>query len=214
VKVKIGPFIDIAVSNVYRDYMHEKYGYYDWDEPTTKYERFLEKLEDALQWVYNKTINIYLDNKKRKIKVHIDKYDTWNMDETLSYIIHPMLVQLKKTKHGAPVVDDEDVPDELKRINSTPVPDHETDENWFKRWDWVMDEMIFAFESATTDWESQFHSGEHDISFEKIEGTNLSRLTKGPKDTHEFDLEGYNKYQDRVQNGFRLFGKYYRGLWD
>jgi hypothetical protein len=28
---------------------------------------------------------------ERKIDVRIDKYDTWNMDSTLAYIILPML---------------------------------------------------------------------------------------------------------------------------
>jgi hypothetical protein len=29
-----------------------------------------------------------------------------------------------------------------------------------------------------------------------------------------FDKEGYNKYRERINNGFRLFGKYYESLWD
>jgi len=28
------------------------------------------------------------------------------------------------------------------------------------------------------------------------------------------DFEGMKLYNDRIQNGFRLFGKYYQGLWD
>ena len=28
------------------------------------------------------------------------------------------------------------------------------------------------------------------------------------------DYEGMKVYNDRIQNGFRLFGKYYQGLWD
>ena len=52
------------------------------------------------------------------------------MDHTLAMIIVPMLKQLKETKHGAPFVDDEDVPEELK---STSAPakenDWDTDDN-------------------------------------------------------------------------------------
>jgi hypothetical protein len=29
-----------------------------------------------------------------------------------------------------------------------------------------------------------------------------------------FDKEGYQKYGERIENGFRLFGKYYQSLWD
>jgi hypothetical protein len=136
------------------------------------------------------------------------------MNGTLGYIILPMLYQLKKDKQGAPLVEDEDAPEELKRMSAPEVSEYETDDNWFKRWDYVMNEMIFAFESINSDWEDQFHSGEHDVYFEKMEGTNYSEMKKGPNDTHKFDYEGYKKYSDRMENGFRLFGKYYMGLWD
>jgi hypothetical protein len=46
------------------------------------------------------------------------------MDHTLSHIVLPMLKQLKKDKHGSPLVDDEDVPEELR---STSAPAKEND---------------------------------------------------------------------------------------
>ena len=55
-------------------------------------------------------IGKYKKSGERNIKVHIDPYDTWNMDSTLSHIILPMLIQVRETKHGSPVIDDEDVP--------------------------------------------------------------------------------------------------------
>jgi hypothetical protein len=59
-----------------------------------------------------------------------------------------MLKQLKETKHGAPFVDDEDVPEELKSTSAPPKKDDwDVDDNHFKRWDYVMDEMIYAFET-------------------------------------------------------------------
>ena len=48
--------------------------------------------------------------KQQKVSIKIDPWDTWSMDLTLALIIHPMLKQLHKTSHGAPYVDDEDVP--------------------------------------------------------------------------------------------------------
>ena len=62
-------------------------------------------LSKFLTWIHSK--------QQRTIKVHIDRWDTWSMDHTLAPIILPMLVQLKATKHGAPQVDDKDVPKEL-----------------------------------------------------------------------------------------------------
>ena len=29
-----------------------------------------------------------------------------------------------------------------------------------------------------------------------------------------YDFVGMKRHQDRMSNGFRLFGKYYEGLWD
>jgi len=36
----------------------------------------------------------------------------------------------------------------------------------------------------------------------------------GPNHTREYDVEGREKYQARITKGFKLFGKYYEGLWD
>ena len=154
-------------------------------------------------------------SKTRKVDIRIDKYDTWNMDYTLSLIILPMLKQLKETKHGSPWTDDEDVPEEL-RSTSAPPKEHEwdTDSLHFQRWDWILDEMIWAFELNTTDnWEGQFHHGVIDFDFERQEdGT--SRLIRGANDTSPWDKEGQTAYATRMRNGFRLFGKYFSALWD
>lgn len=92
--------------------------------------------------------------KKHKY-VHIDYWDTWSMDITLADIIHPMLIQLKKTQHGAPCTDDDDVPEELRSTSARPKENEwDTDEFHFERWDWILDEMIFAFDQKIKDkWE-------------------------------------------------------------
>jgi hypothetical protein len=164
------------------------------------------KLATLLQWLH--------DKKERKISVRIDRYDTWAMDHTLSFIIVPMLVQLKQKQHGASFVDDCDVPTNLQSTSAPPKEnDWDTDDNHFKRWDWVLDEMIFAFDSKLNNWEEQFYSGEHDIQWKKLEN-DCSEMIKGPKDTFKINTKGMKIYETRVKNGFRLFGKYYSGLWD
>jgi hypothetical protein len=152
---------------------------------------------------------------ERVIKIQIDPWDTWSVDHTLSMIILPMLKQLKDTTHGAPYVDDEDVPDELK---STAAPakenDWDTDDNHFKRWKYALDEMIWTFEKLVDDdWEHEFYSGTHETLTVKRED-GLYEMIKGENDTFTIDHEGMKKVNDRIQNGLRLFAKHYRGLWD
>jgi|TARA_B110000503_G_scaffold9102_1_gene12357 hypothetical protein len=180
----------------------------DYDEPKIElWATRLEPLCTALQ-----TVRKFIHPRIEYVK--IDKWDTWNMDSTLSTIVLPMLKQLKETKHGAPFVDDADVPKELKSTSAPPKENEwDTDENHFKRWDWVLDEMIFAFDSKLNNWEEQFYSGEHDIQWKKLEN-DCSEMIKGPKDTFKIDTKGMKIYETRVKNGFRLFGKYYSGLWD
>jgi len=140
--------------------------------------------------------------------VKIDRYDTWSMDHTLAYIIHPMLVQLKKDKHGAPHTDDEDVPKELRSWKAEPKENEwDIDSNHFKRWDWILDEMIWSFAQELEDDDvSQFY--DHSESFEQ--GGDFNERLKNIK----VDWEGLKAHQDRKANGFRLFGKYYQALWD
>jgi hypothetical protein len=171
-----------------------------------------------ITWLY-KFLHWIDKKKKRKIYVRIDRYDTWNMDDTLSHIILPMLKQLKETKHGAPYVEDEDVPEHLRSTAARELTEeeknwHAPDEFHFKRWDWVLDEMIFAFENKLDDsWEDQFSSGESHMLFKKLDN-GMSEMVRGPNDTKKYDWEGRKAYAKRISNGFRLFGKYYEGLWD
>ena len=160
--------------------------------------------------------------RKRKVSVRIDPYDTWSMDSTLATIVLPMLKQLKATKHGSPFTDDADVPDELKST-SAPAKENEwdTDGNHFRRWDYVLDEMIFAFECKLDDsWQDKYRTGEMDVVWipsEKLDskGKPVSyEMTSGPKDTYKCDYDGMAIEQARITNGFRLFGKYYEALWD
>ena len=178
----------------------------------------LNPISLAIQWIWDKV--------DRKIDyVKIDRWDTWSMDHTLSYIILPMLKQLKDSKHGGPRVDDEDVPDEIKSTNAKPKEnDYDTDDFWFDRWDYVLDEMIFAFECKVDDsWQEKFRSGEIDMTWIPVdkEGNEVPKgqhthyqMGHGPNHTYKCDYEGMEKVQKRITNGFRLFGKYYEGLWD
>lgn len=160
--------------------------------------------------------------------VKIDRWDTWSMDHTLSRIALPMLRQLKATKHGAPNVDDFDVPEHLQSTapGARDSCEHEwdIDDNHFKRWDWIMDQMIFAHESKLNDdWQEQFWTGKWgDTKWIKTDReypnpeTGVMEATYQMENTGDrtCDWDGLNAYEKRIQNGFRLFGKYYSHLWD
>lgn len=178
----------------------DTYSLFDCDRKPTWLNRFL----------------IWVDDKKeRTVYVRIDRWDTWNMDNTLAHIILPMLRQLKATKHGSPLVDDEDVPEHLRSTAAPPKENEwDTDENHHLRWDWALDEMIFAFENKLDDsWEEQFQTGNIDFMLKKTEN-GYSELFRTADDTSKIDWEGRKAYQARISNGFRLFGKYYEALWD
>jgi hypothetical protein len=181
----------------------------EYDEPII--EKWANRL-DPLCTAVMKTLDFF----HPKIEyVKIDYYDTWNMDSTLSKIIYPMLVQLNEKKHGSPFTNDEDVPEELKST-SAPAKENEwdTDGNHFKRWDWIMGEMIWAFQQKNIDWEEQYRTGEMDVVWVKDPTDGSSEMTRGPLDTYKCDYEGMKVHQARIDNGLRLFGTYYQSLWD
>jgi hypothetical protein len=179
-----------------------------WVERATKY---IEPACRAVKWVLDLVhppVNI----------IRIDPYDTWSMDHTLADIILPMLKQLQETKHGAPHVADEDVPEYLRTHMAQPKENEwDTDSLWHMRWDWVLAEMIWAFEQKVADdAESQFFEHEQ---WDELP-TSREQRKEWIKDINErvsrmkYDEAGHRIWLDRKSNGFRLMGKYWEALWD
>jgi hypothetical protein len=186
----------------------------DYDEP------LIEKWSNRLL-PFSKAYQAVMNFIRPQISyVKIDRYDTWSMDHTLADIILPMLKQLNTEKHGAPHVDDEDVPMEVQSWVSPAKDEYDIDGHHFARWDYVLNEMIFAFECKVDDtWQEKFSSGEHDMKsvpckWDENGKPTLYNFEKGPNDTYKCDYEGMREVQKRITNGFRLFGKYYENLWD
>ena len=143
----------------------------------------------------------------RVIDIAIDPYDTWSMDHTLALIIAPMLKQLKATTHGAPLVDDEYVPEHLRSTSAPPTENEwDVDDNHFKRWDYVLDEMIWAMEQIVAhDNEAQFY----DMSEVDEEAGIQAQL-----DAIKCDYAALQKHHERIANGTKLFGIFFQNLWD
>lgn len=149
--------------------------------------------------------------------VKIDKWDTWSMDSTLSPIILPMLKQLKKEKQGCPWTSHEDGPwyyrFQLDEEDEHSLSDKEGSYS-IGRWDWIMDEMIWTFEQLSKDsYDDQYWFDRGEINWnEPADERGLAPVTWKRK--YRVDEEGLERHERMIKNGLRLFGKYYRNLWD
>ena len=143
----------------------------------------------------------------RKVEIQIDPWDSYNADHTLALIALPLIKQLKETKHGSALVDDADVPEEIRSTSAAPKENEwDTDEFVHARWEWVLDEILFALQ-AHADYESESKFYDHSDVNEEDELMVQVRSIK-------IDREGLEAHQERVQNGFRLLGLYWTNLWD
>lgn len=230
-KVNIGPYRNdlIPVSRWQSFYEAKRSnGVFLEEEDYTRLDKIVIGLFDKLE-DFVRPINRWSNNRKRKVNIHIDYYDVWSADHTLGMIIAPVLKKLQSVKHGSPFVDDEDVPENLK---STSAPakenDWDTDDNHEARWEYVLGEMIWAFEQhADPDTgEAQFsHNVDQlEMTFEETGDPTLdSKGRKTIRFNHQkdptkppywVDEEGKKAHYERITNGRRLFTKYYDGLWD
>ena len=209
-KIKIGGYPNRLICNIHTRHMEKKYEGLSYENQTHE-DYVLEAIEDAVQSVYNVFNWLWYDRRTQKVCVRIDTWDTWSMDHTLAHIVLPMLAQLKATKHGAPCTDDKDVPKELRSASApTKKNSWDTDDNHFKRWDWILDEMIWAFnQKCRDDWEGDYYEYREMGPEESKDPNSLFGL----KLVWE-DREGQKAHQKRMANGFKLFGKYYENLWD
>ena len=139
------------------------------------------------------------------VYVRIDNYDVWNMDETLRHIIGPMFVRLKKIKHGYGFIQDEDVPEELRSIHAPAEREYEWDRNAEKRYEWLLNEMIWAFNTDHEEVTNKFY--DHSAVDKDADlNTQIKQM--------KVDREGLDAYQARLQKAYELFGKYYQTFWD
>jgi len=133
-------------------------------------------------WIYRQFF--YTKFLDRKVKIRVDDYDTHSCDYTIALIVAPLLKRFRGLENIASNIDDDDVPDSLKRpTNDSPVDEYGFDINYQARWNWVIDEMIWGMEQI--------------INPDEIEQSQ----------------KAYQIQQERISNATRLFGKYFRNLW-
>jgi len=175
------------------------------DDPTNPYEPWVKVLEPVCR-VWQRLLDLI---HPRIEYVKLDRWDTWSFDHTMAEIILPGLKQLKETKQGAPWTDDSDVPEYLRSTMAQPKEyEWDTDSLHFMRWDWILAEMIWAFEQKVDDTAEDkfFDHSECEPGRKPWDSESYKKV--------KYDKKGHAAWQKRKANGFRLFGKYYENLWD
>ena len=192
-KINIGnEHFAIETYRIVNAYFMKKYNkpYFSMDDKELSFiDNAVIAIGDAVDSILSATINKIIFKLPKKVKVKIDNHDVWALDYTLALIIAPALKKLKEAKAGSPFVDDADVPEHL-RVDPLEVKENkwDTDSRYHARWDYVIDEMIWTFEQHA------------------IQNTYLEEHV-GPQDV------AYKEHSTRIENGNRLFGKYYNMLW-
>lgn len=161
-------------------------------------------------------ISKYYKTKGQKVNITIDRHDTYSMDYTLSLIILPMLIQLKATKSGIPSNFVNESSTSNQECFEFYKDDHAEFEDGQKKWDEVLDKMIWSFQQLVEiDFDSMYHHGKFQYDFKKTDdNSGMSQLVDNNPNGHWYDVEGHNLHNERIQEGLELFGKYYRSLWD
>lgn len=212
-KVNIGPYIGdfISISRLENYYFQKKYDvnpslvdeiFYD------RYDRFFVKFIDWLSVVVTPINRWIYERRDRKIEVNVDRYDIWSADVTLAHVIYPVLVELRKNQQGYPLSSESDLPEEVLSLSPE------------EQWNWILDEMIWAFDQIRSDdADAEFYHNEDQLDMKFVDDNGTSSLQiehqKDPsKPKYWVDKEGLSLYNDRISRGTALFGKYFRSLWD
>lgn len=157
-KVKIGKYLPY----------YSAYGMFDFLERfigEDRYDKLSEgKLFAFIDSVLYKASSLF----DRKVYVKIQPWDTWSLDHTLALIIHPALIQLKETSHGYALVEESDIPLYVQAQLKAWKKDNE--DIYHLYWEWVMDEMIWAFQQVLDDAlyaksEEEYHRMQRGLTF-------------------------------------------------
>lgn len=176
-------------------------------------EKTPEKIIKLLQWFHDTF-------RQRKVKIKIHDYDTWNLNSTAAMIIHPMLVQLKKNKHGCPNLEPFKYSTDAQFPQLTFDFYYEGDNSFEvaeKEWETIMDKMIFAMYEIANDnpGEQKFFIELGELDFQKYpEDEGKITVPVRWKKESKIDMVGLKKYEASIQEGCELFGKYFQNLWD
>jgi len=126
----------------------------------------------------------------------IDRWDAWNLDDTLAKIIHPALIKFRESIHGHPQLWEDGMvtphyytqPDQLH----FDFIDEAVEEKYLEeKWNKILDKMIRAFSLVISKWDWD----EEDLSWDELR-------------------KQESAYYKEIAEGLELFAKHYNSLWD
>lgn len=120
---------------------------------------------------------------KDTVKVKLDKWDHFDAYTVIAAMTLPLLKAMQSDWRGSPMIDYGDVPESVTK-------DLNEDEAIHARWEYVLGEIVWAMEQVQPnyDWEEQYFDND-DLYFKR------------------------QAHEERMAEGFRLFGKYFMNLW-
>lgn len=142
--------------------------------------------------------------KKRGIYTKFKDNELWDLDLTIAQFVLPRLIQFKKTTKGYPgrlIVDD--------NIDLSSISDSE-DDKYVTLWNNILDKMIWSFEQIVTNSEEPQLPDEAVQRVDMKDGIWNYEIDEQVKQKFWDDTQAYN---NRIQEGLRLFAEYFRDLW-
>lgn len=141
--------------------------------------------------------------KPRRIDIKIHSWDHYSADHTIALIVYPLLVEFKKKAKawgGAPscLINEKDGKNAQKIA--------------FKKWLEIIDKIIFSFKEIANNLPGEkkaFKKNGKKYKTEKCENGTHKIVETG----FDFDVNKWEEYNSKIQEGLELFGKYYTNLW-
>jgi hypothetical protein len=164
--------------------------------------------------------------KERKIDVLVERWDTYSVDHTLAFIMLPLLLQLKDTMQGVPGEFTQSVGSDTDGNYCFDFIQDDQDEVFdtnCKKWYDTLDKIIWSFQQIIDDdYSNKYHHGDMKIGWKPITLPNpitgvveeMYEMVDENPNEHWYDYLGHQLHEDKIQEGFELFGKYFRSLWD
>lgn len=152
-------------SRVYERHMNKKYGMFTWPSETSFLDKVIDKIDNYLQGFYNFLARF----SKPKCKIEVSGSDVMNADMTMALLIVSVMRKLKEEHYTVGNIEDDDAPSGM---------------DFSERYNWVIDEIIWAFEYS-------------------YNGLVYKAKTKEERKAN----------YERAKNGRQLFAKYFETFW-